>query len=150
MRRLRESVEPQVAVHRLFRRADHWSLPPLRDSVGERKRDDWRSAMKVPRREMGVHEMEKAFGVGTKGPDKGGVYGPSMFDYQAGRNPLGYVPNDVVNRVIPADTGLPSTSGLGLASGAFADVTTGRCWKTPTVADKRVLPETHLPGSMNT
>jgi len=105
--------------------------------------------MKVPRREAGLHKMEKDFGVDTKAADKGGIQGPGMFDYDASRRPLGYIPEDTQYRVIPADTGIRSRSGLTLSSGAFADHTTGRCFKETKRVDTRVVPESQWPGSMN-
>lgn len=107
--------------------------------------------MRKPRNEQGLKEMCRDFGVPTKCPyGDPDAYTAGMFDTGKDRGPLHMLPRDVVNRVIPADTGMVSTSGLGISSAARADVTTGRLWKTPRTADRRVVPETQLPGSLNT
>lgn len=107
--------------------------------------------MKKPRNEQGLKDMCRDFGVPTSCPEYNkDAYTSSMFDVGKDRGPLHMVPRDPIYRVIPADTGMVSTSGLSIGSQARADVTAGRLWKTPRTVDHRVVPETHLPGSLNT
>lgn len=105
--------------------------------------------MKKPRNEQGLKKMMRDFGAETEAQD-GKSWGYGCFDFRASRGALAYLPDDGISRVVPADTGLTSNSGLGISSEARADITTGRLWGRPRIADKRVMPETHLPGSMNT
>lgn len=107
--------------------------------------------MKKPRGEAGLKDMMRDFGAPTTAPDGNpDAYTSSMFDVQKFRGKLRNVPRDVPYRVIPADTGFVSTSGLSVGSQARADYTCGRLWRKPETADHRIIPETQLPGSMNT
>jgi hypothetical protein len=77
-----------------------------------------------------------------------GETGPNLSDVDNDRGALCYVPRDPLNRC--QDFGSPTTGRGSLASPSRADFTLGAPQSSGSIRDKRVLPENHLDGSLNT